>query len=155
MILPMSEQRFTAVVVARGSRCGVVIPFEADVIWGAKARHDIAGTLGGHSIRGPLQPDRDGMMLVLGPTWREQNEVNEGDEVEVIIHPEGPQLDNVPRDLADALSANTTALDFFFSIAPFYRKNYVRWIEDARRPETRANRIAETVKLLAEGKRSK
>lgn len=154
-MLQMSEQRFTAVVVARGSRMGIVVPFDPDALWGAKARHDVAGTLAGHSIRGPLQPDREGMMLVMGPTWREHNGVNEGDEVEVVIHPEGPQLDNVPIDLAEALNANTTALDFFFSIAPFYRKNFVRWIEDARRPETRSNRIAETVKLLAEGKRSK
>ncbi|MGC4045653.1 MAG: YdeI/OmpD-associated family protein [Armatimonas sp.] len=151
----MSEQRFTTLVVSRGSRIGVVVPFDPDALWGAKARHDVSGTLAGHSIRGPLQPDRDGWILSFGPVWREQNGLNEGDEVEVVIHPEGPQLDNVPADFAEALNANTAALDYFFSIAPFYRKNYVRWIEDAKRPETRANRIAETVKLLSEGKRSK
>ena len=37
----------------------------------------------------------------------------------------------------------------------FYRRNYVRWIESAKRPETRAARIADTVALLKAGKRQK
>ena len=40
----------------------------------------------------------------------------------------------------------------FRSIAPFYRKNFIRWITDAKRAETRAARIAEMVKALAEGR---
>jgi hypothetical protein len=149
----MSHQRFTAIIVSRGSRCGIVVPFDPDTLWGAKARHDVSGTIGGCNIRGPLQPDRDGWMLALGPAWQRDNGFGEGDEVEVVLAPEGPQMDNVPADLAAALNANPAALDFFFSIAPFYRKNYVRWIEQAKRPETRVSRITETVKSLAEGKR--
>ncbi len=133
------------------------MPFDPDEIWGAKARHDVAGTIDGHGVRGPLQKDRDGWILFLGPTWRAQAELNEDKsaEVEIILAPEGPQLENIPSELSEALQNNPDALNFFFSIAPFYRKNYVRWIESARRPETRAARITETVKLLNEGKRQK
>lgn len=41
---------------------------------------------------------------------------------------------------------------FFQSVAPFYRKNFLRWIDQAKRPETRAGRIAEMVKMLEEGR---
>jgi hypothetical protein len=38
------------------------------------------------------------------------------------------------------------------SVAPFYRKNFLRWIDQAKRSETRAARIAEMVKMLEGGK---
>jgi uncharacterized protein YdeI (YjbR/CyaY-like superfamily) len=36
-------------------------------------------------------------------------------------------------------------------LATFYRNNYIRWIESAKRPETRRGRIAEMVDLLKAG----
>jgi Bacteriocin-protection, YdeI or OmpD-Associated/Domain of unknown function (DUF1905) len=151
----MSHQRFRATLSVRGTQVGVVMPFDPDEIWGAKARHDVSGTIDGHTVRGPLQKDRDGFLLSLGPTWRAQAELSESAEVEVVLAPEGPQLENIPAELSEALQNHPDALTFFFSIAPFYRKNYVRWIESAKRPETRAARVAETVTLLGEGKRQK
>lgn len=41
------------------------------------------------------------------------------------------------------------------SLATFYRKGYVRWIEEAKRPETRAKRITETVAALKAGKKER
>ena len=43
----------------------------------------------------------------------------------------------------------------FESLPTFYRKNFLRWIESAKRPETRARRIAETVATLKAGKRER
>ncbi len=54
-----------------------------------------------------------------------------------------------------ALATNTVAKAFFDGLPTFYRKNYIRWIESAKRPETRAKRIVEMMALLAEGKREK
>jgi uncharacterized protein YdeI (YjbR/CyaY-like superfamily) len=58
-------------------------------------------------------------------------------------------------DIADAVRADPQARAFFESLASFYRKNYVRWIEEAKRPETRAKRIAEAVSLLNAGRKQK
>jgi hypothetical protein len=151
----MSQQRFRATLSVRGSQVGIVMPFDPDALWGAKARHDVSGTIDGHAVRGPLQPDRDGFLLSLGPSWLSRSELDPSAEVEVALAPEGPQLDNVPSELTEALQSHPDALRFFFSIAPFYRKNYVRWIESAKRPETRAARVLETVTLLGEGKRAR
>ena len=75
-----------------------------------------------------------------------------GEPVEVVLEPEGPQLSSLAPDLADALAARPEALDFFLSLATFYRKGYLRWVDATkRRPDVRAARIAELVELLAAG----
>ena len=124
------------------------IPFDPGAVWGAKERHDVSGFINGCNIRGPLQPDRDGFVLVLGPAWLRDAGLLRDEEVTVTLTPEGPQLDNIAADFRDALLADPEARAFFESIPTFYRKNYVRWIEDAKREETRAKRIAEAVVLL-------
>jgi uncharacterized protein YdeI (YjbR/CyaY-like superfamily) len=56
-------------------------------------------------------------------------------------------------DLSGALNAEPEARRFFESLATFYRKGFLRGIDGAKRPETRARRIAETVAALRAGKR--
>lgn len=56
----------------------------------------------------------------------------------------------MPEDLAAALS--TEARNFFDGLAPSRRHEYLEWITEAKRPETRAQRIAQAADLLAEGK---
>jgi ATPase subunit of ABC transporter with duplicated ATPase domains len=41
------------------------------------------------------------------------------------------------------------------SLATFYRNGYIRWIESARRPETRQARITEMIGLLKAGKKQR
>ena len=149
----MESQKFTATLSVRGNSVAVPIPFDPNEVWGTRDRHDVSGTINECRIRGALQPDRDGYVLMLGPSWRRDNGLALDEEVRVELAPEGPQMDNMPADFADALAANPEAKAFFESIAPFYRKNYLRWIEDARRPETRTRRIGEAMTQLAEKKR--
>ncbi len=58
-----------------------------------------------------------------------------------------------PTDLAAALKSNAAAARTFANFSPNCRREYVGWITEAKRPETRAKRLATTVLWLAEGKR--
>ncbi|MDP9318036.1 MAG: YdeI/OmpD-associated family protein [Actinomycetota bacterium] len=58
----------------------------------------------------------------------------------------------VPEDLQTALDANPAARDFFATISRTNRYSVLYRVHDAMRPETRANRIAALVEMLAEGK---
>lgn len=145
---PSRTQTFTAQLSVRGTSVAIVVPFDPNAVWGQKERHDVSGFVGGRNIRGPLQEDRDGLALVLGPAWLRDAELDLSATVEVTLAPVGPQLDNLHPDFRDALLANGEARAFFESLPTFYRKNYVRWIEDAKREETRTKRIAEAIKLL-------
>lgn len=141
---------FTAVVErdAKG-RIMIVLPFDPSESWGVKTRHHITGTIGGGRIRTTLPGDGPDARVVMGHAC-ERFDV--GERVEVVLEPEGPQLDSLAPDLAEALAARPEALDFFLSLATFYRKGYLRWVDATkRRPDVRAARIAELVELLATG----
>jgi uncharacterized protein YdeI (YjbR/CyaY-like superfamily) len=68
---------------------------------------------------------------------------------------EGPQENNIASDIAKALSGSKKAQIFFESLPTFYRKNFIRWIESAKREETRTKRINEMINLLEEGRRER
>ena len=78
-----------------------------------------------------------------------------GAEVDVVLSPEGPQSENLSSDVVSALDAEPQAKGFFESLATFYRNTYIKWIESAKRPETRSERIHEMVRLLIEGRKQK
>lgn len=58
-----------------------------------------------------------------------------------------------PEDLEAALKQNPSALTTFTNFAPSCRREYVEWVTEAKRPDTRAKRIADAVVWMAEGKR--
>jgi uncharacterized protein YdeI (YjbR/CyaY-like superfamily) len=59
----------------------------------------------------------------------------------------------IPPAFANALEAAPAAQRAFDSFAPSHRREYVEWIADAKREETRTKRIAQAVAWLAEGKK--
>ena len=59
----------------------------------------------------------------------------------------------MPEDFAAALDSAPAAKTFFDGLAPSHRREYLEWITEAKRAETRAKRIATAVEWLAEGKR--
>ena len=60
----------------------------------------------------------------------------------------------VPDDLATALAADEAAARHFAAFAPSARKAILTWVLGARQPETRARRVAETVRMAVLGKRA-
>jgi hypothetical protein len=151
----MSTQRFKTVISKAGSRSFIAIPFSPNEVWGVKQRHHITGTINGCAVRGSLGSDGSQYFLPLGAAWRRDNGVEAGAEVEVVLSPEGPQADTLAPDILAALENEPEARAFFESLATFYRNGYVRWIESAKRSETRRARIAEMLSLLKAGKKQR
>ena len=149
----MGSQRFRAVIAAGPGDSGVItMPFDPDEAWGAKANHPVGGTIGGCRIRARLLPAGGRWVLTLAPNRLLGLGVTIGDHVDLELAPEGPQRDDLADDVAAALAASPAAAAFFDTLAQFYRKAYLRWIDSTRRrPDLRAARIAEVVALLAAG----
>lgn len=59
----------------------------------------------------------------------------------------------VPDDFAQALAGNAAARAAFDGLAPSHRRDYLEWIVEAKRDETRAKQIAQASEWLAEGKK--
>jgi Bacteriocin-protection, YdeI or OmpD-Associated/Domain of unknown function (DUF1905) len=151
-------RRFTTTVtIDRRGRFHVPLPFDPDEAWGPKPRHPVAGSLAGHRLRGTVEhlPD-GGHAMVLGPSWCRDSGIADGDRVEAVLAPEGPQRGDLAPDVAAALDASPQAAAFFDSLAQFYRKAYLRYIEATkRRPDQRPLRIAEVIGLLEAGRKER
>lgn len=62
------------------------------------------------------------------------------------------QVIPVPKDLLAALSKQVAAKKTFDAFSPSAQKEYVEWIEEAKRPATRQKRIDQAIEWMAEGK---
>jgi Bacteriocin-protection, YdeI or OmpD-Associated/Domain of unknown function (DUF1905) len=147
----MRVQRFGARIAAGPRDSGVIaVPFDPDQVWGGKAEHPVGGTVNGRRVRGRITPADGGWVLTLTPMWLRDASLTAGQEVQAEPQPEGPQRADLADDIAAALAANPPAAAFFDTLAQFYRKAYLRYIDaTTRRPDLRTARIAEVVDLLA------
>jgi hypothetical protein len=145
--------RFSVTVSDGGrGRVFVPVPFDADAEWGPKTRHPVGGTLNGTRVRGVVQLQNGVQGFLVGLAWLRGSDLAPGDEAEVYLEPEGPQRQDLADDVAAALEASPRAAQFFDSLAQFYRRGYLRWIDATKRsPEMRRDRIATMVELLEAG----
>lgn len=142
----------TVVTTGARRRVMVPVPFDPDEAWGAKPEHHVAGTVNSMGVRAVVEPLDGGYGIVLGAAWRRDCGVGPGDKVTVELAPEGPQRHDLAPDLKAALEAEPDAGLHFDSLAQFYRRAYLRWIDGTKgRPEVRTERIREVVGLLKQG----
>lgn len=149
----MRRMSFTATTTA-GPRGEVVVmvPFSPDQVWSVKLTHAVSGTINGDFVRGKLDRSADGWAFMVSAMGARDRGIASGMTVDVDISPEGPQRDDLAPDFAAALEANPKAAAFFDTLAQFYTKAYLKWIDGtSRRPALRTERIAEVVQLLEAG----
>ncbi len=149
----MRVQRFS-VRVATDPRGHAVIalPFDPDETWGAKAVHHVNGTVNGCRVRVTIAPGDSGWAFTMNPARMRGAGIEVGCDALVELAPEGPQRGDLADDISAALQASPAAAAFFDTLAQFYRKGYLGYIDaTTRRPDLRAARIAEVVGLLAAG----
>ena len=151
----MTTRRFKTIISKSGMRTFIPLPFNPNEVWGVKQRHHIRGSVNGHGVRGSLGSDGTIYFLPLGAAWRRGCGLEAGTEVDVVLSPEGPQSEGLSPDVVSALDDAPQAKAFFESLATFYRNTYIKWIESAKRPETRTARINEMMSLLKAGKKQK
>jgi hypothetical protein len=78
--------------------------------------------------------------------------VDAGDRVRIEMELDTePRTVSVPSDLAEALAQDPAAEAAFSKLSFTHRREYVEWVEEAKRPETRQRRIAGTVERVREG----
>jgi uncharacterized protein YdeI (YjbR/CyaY-like superfamily) len=82
--------------------------------------------------------------------------VSAGDSLSITIDLDTEKRETeLPDDLAAAMRKSKPALAFFEGLAPSHKKEWVRWVTEAKKPETRAARIEKTVASLTEGNKTR
>jgi len=155
MMNETNQTSFDAIIQKEGGFTFVRIPFSPREVWGAKPRYHVTGTINGVSVRGTLGALGQEYFLRLGAAWMRDSGIEIGAGINVQLSLEGPQENNIASDIAKALSGSKKAQIFCESLPTFYRKNFIRWIESAKREETRTKRINEMINLLEEGRRER
>ena len=153
----MSEkQTFTATIQnAGGGGAFVEVPFDVEEKLGSK-RPKIKALIEGVPYRGLLvRMGGPNHVLIILKGIREQIGKTFGDEVTITVEPDTePRLIEIPKDLMKELKKDKEAKAFFDKLSYTHQKEYVRWVEEAKKEETRQNRIVKTVEMLKKGKRT-
>jgi uncharacterized protein YdeI (YjbR/CyaY-like superfamily) len=106
--------------------------------------------LNGYEFQNTLTPYGGMHYLGINQKVRAAAGVQIGDRVEVTLTAdEAPRIIKPPTDLARALKANPAAQARWKQLSYTHQREYVEAIEDAKKPETRARRIAKTIEQLA------
>jgi hypothetical protein len=146
----MSGHRFDAVLGGGDAADlpAVVLPPDVATAMGGRARIPVAGTINGVPFRGSTMPMGDGTHCVgfRKDTRAQAGGVEPGDTVTIeIARDDAPRTVDVPADLAAALDADPAVRAAFDTMSYTHRKEYVGAVQDAKRPETRARRLAKAV----------
>jgi bacteriocin resistance YdeI/OmpD-like protein/uncharacterized protein DUF1905 len=149
--------KFRATVELGGKTAtGIEVPEDVVAALGSGNRPPVTVTVGGHTYRTTVVRMGGRFLVPLSAENRTAAGVAAGDQVDVDIEPDsGPREVTVPDDLAAALAQDETARAHFGGLSYTHRKEWVRWVEEAKKAETRAARLAKTVESLHAGKRAR
>jgi hypothetical protein len=146
--------RIRATLQARGPAAAVVLTDEqvAAIGGGAKAPA-VRVTVNGYTFEGRIGRRGGESLLGFNKAVREAAGVAAGDEIELSVVVDGvPRTVELPPALAAAFETDPAARDAFDVLAFTHRKEFARWVGEAKRPETRDRRVAETLTMLQEGR---
>jgi Bacteriocin-protection, YdeI or OmpD-Associated/Domain of unknown function (DUF1905) len=149
----MGARRFT-VQLERVQKTATMfrVPFDLGEAFG-RARPPVKVTIRGHTWR-TTPGVYDGVgHIVVNRAVKAATGVDAPDRVRVAMElDDEPRTVRVPADLRAALREDSGAKDAFAKLSYSHRREYVQWIEEAKRPETRKRRIASTVERVHEGR---
>ncbi len=144
----------TTVVLGGKTATGLQVPDDVVARLDGGKRPPVVVTVEGHTYRTTVAPMGGAFWIPLAAEHREAAGVRAEQEVEVSVELDtAPREVRVPDDLAAAFDDEVRTA--FEGLAFSHRKEWVRWVEEAKKPETRAARIAKTVESVRAGRKAR
>jgi hypothetical protein len=142
------QVRFRGTVEAAGGGGHVVpVPCDAKVQFGA-ARAPVRGTVNGVALRTRLAVYGGVSYLGLRKAFLAEAGLAIGDTVDIELErDDAPREVELPPELEAAL-ADPEVRAAYDKLAFTHRREYAEWVAEAKRPETRERRVAQTVERL-------
>ena len=153
----MKEYKFEALIIKTEKVDSGFIEFPYDVLteFGKKGQVKVKAYFDGFEYRGSLvKMGHPCHIIGLNKAVRSAINKNVGDKVNVlIVEDKDERTVEIPADLNHAFSKNPEALLKFEKLSFTQRKEYVIWINAAKKMETREARILKCIQLLLSGKK--
>jgi hypothetical protein len=146
------KQRFTVQLERVGKTATMFrVPFDLKEAFG-RARPPVKVTIRGHTWR-TTPGVYDGVgLVVVNRSVKAATGVDAPERVAVVMELDTePRRVRVPRDLARALADDPDAKEAFARLSFTHRREYVEWVQKAKRPETRTRRVEQTVERVRTG----
>ena len=143
---------FTGEVLSAGQGGGhaVVVPKEVAAAFGSK-RPRVLAHVNGVEYRSRLLVYGGQSYLGLRKDLLRQLEVEAGDRVQIeLVEDHEERVVVEPTELTQALADDPAAQAAYQKLPLTHRNEYARWIDEGKKPETRADRVAKTIKRLTE-----
>jgi Bacteriocin-protection, YdeI or OmpD-Associated/Domain of unknown function (DUF1905) len=150
----MSKTRFRARLRPSGRGAGghlVEVPYEVVAALGGRGRIPVQASFNGVPYRGSIV--KMGGVMMLGVTKAVMAEAGAGpdDVLDVVVeNDEAPREVEVPPELTKALKRNRAARSVWDGLSFSHRREYVGYIVEAKKEETRARRVERTIQALTE-----
>jgi O6-methylguanine-DNA--protein-cysteine methyltransferase len=150
----MGAIQFRALLQPRGPAAAVVLDDAQVAAVGEGARRfPVVATVNGYTWRTSVARMGGEFLLGLSKEVRQGAGVEAGDEVDVTVELDtAPREVEVPEALAAALAADPQAKASFEQLAFSHRKEYARWIAEAKQEETRQRRVQQALEMIRAGK---
>jgi hypothetical protein len=149
----MKKYKFKATIQAGlGGGAGIVFPYDVEQEFGTRAMVPVKSTLDGVPYSGSLiKCGATEHMLGVLKGIREQIGKGPGDAIEVVVwKDEEERTVEVPAEFKK-LMKQEGLLSFFENLSYTNRKEYCRWITEAKREETRQMRLGKAIEMLGKG----
>jgi len=142
---------FTAEVLsAQGGGHAVVVPKDVAATFSSK-RPPVLAHINGVEYRSRLMVYGGQCYLGLRKDLLRQLGIGAGDQVDIeLAEDEQERVVVEPPELTAALADNPDASAAYEKLPFTHRNEYARWIDEGKKPETRADRVAKTIKRLIE-----
>ena len=136
-----------------GAWTGIFLDEAQSATLGERGRVAITMSINGHEFKAFAAPMGNGTHgIVVNKTMQKTAGVSQNDVVDVTLEIDTtPRTVEVPAELADELKKSDEAKAFFDELAYTHKKDFVTWITEAKRQETKDKRLAETMRLLDAG----
>ena len=150
----MGAIQFRAQLQPRGPAAAIVLDDAQVAIVGEGAkRFPVVATVNGYTWRTSVARMGGEFLLGLNREVRQGAGVQASDEVDVTIELDvAPREVEVPEALAAALAADPQASESFERMAFTHRKEYARWVAEAKQEQTRQRRVQQALETIRAGK---
>ena len=150
----MGAIQFNTQLQPRGPAAAVVLDEGQVAVVGEGAkRFPVVATVNGYTWRTSVARMGGEFLVGLSKKMRKNAGVEAGDDVEMRLELDtAPREVEVPEALAAALAADPQAKASFEQMAFTHRKEYARWIAEAKKKETRKRRVGQAVEMIRTGK---